>query len=619
MIKKHALALLILFTLPAFSQNNPLPALLERVKKEKDSTQINTLFEIVSIYGNMGLFDSSEFYSHRAFSLSQQINFSEGLSMSYNSFGISYMVKGDYKNALKEWYKGLEIAEKTGHIQSAMMLNRNISNIYIYNEEFSLAIPILEKIYAYKNQIKDTLKAYPVAVDIGFCFHKLNQKDSAKFYYSLGIQLDKSIQVSSLNFARANEYLQAKSSSIPKISKFYIDNNNPQFALELLLPLWHQVDKNENIYNKVAVLVPIVEGYLNTKKYDSTIYYANAAFKADIHNENIDAIAPIHDCASQAYAATGNYKEAYEHQKSYVVLKDSIFNNDKFRAIKDMQTKYDTEKKEQQILSLNQEKKNQRIITGISIAALLATLTLLVFLFRSKKLQKRLFEKEKLLQKNESEKQLANLEQTALRAQMNPHFIFNSLNSVQRFVINNDSEGVNTYLTTFASLIRQTLENSGKKLIALKDELKYLEAYLKLEQMRANNSFGYSINVSPEIDVAETFIPSMIIQPFVENSINHGMANKTPGQGDIKLIFSKNGKLNCIVQDNGTGIKQSVANTDPCSHEPMGSTITQKRIFAYNTLEDEKIELSVTDLSETDKNNNGTVVTIKFPLKTTPQ
>ena len=85
----------------------------------------------------------------------------------------------------------------------------------------------------------------------------------------------------------------------------------------------------------------------------------------------------------------------------------------------------------------------------------------ILFLARSKKLQKTLFEKEKLLQKNEHEKKMADLEQTALRAQMNPHFIFNSLNSVQRFVINNDSEGVNTYLTTFAGLIRQTLENSA--------------------------------------------------------------------------------------------------------------------------------------------------------------
>lgn len=619
MIKKYAFIVLIFFALPAISQKNPLATLQEKFKKEKDTSQVNTLLEIISIYGNMGTFDSAEIYSQQALSLSQKLNFKQGQAMSYNAIGICFMVKGDYENALKVWFKGLKIAEEASLDASEIMINRNISNIYVYNNEFSLALPILKKIYAFKTRIKDTLKAYPVAVDIGHCFYELNQQDSAKYYYNLAIQLDKHVKTASLDYAQANEYLQAKSSSVPKISQYFIHNGNSQFALELLLPLWQQVDTTENIYNKISVLEAISHAYLEIKKYDSTIYYANAAFKADLNNENIDALGPIHNFASQAYEAKGQYKDAYEHLRSHIVLKDSIFSNEKFRAIKDMQTKYDTEKKEQQILSLNQEKRNQRIITGISIAALLTTLSFIVFLIRSKKLQKRLFEKEKQLQKNESEKQLANLEQTALRAQMNPHFIFNSLNSVQRFVINNDSEGVNTYLTTFASLIRQTLENSGKKLIPLKDELKYLESYLKLEQMRANNSFGYSINVSPEIDVTETYIPSMIIQPFVENSINHGMANTPTGQGYIKLDFTKNGKLACGVLDNGSGIKQSAADNTLRNHEPMGSTITQKRIFAYNKLEDEKIELSVSDLSETDKNNNGTIVTIKFPLKTNPK
>ena len=386
--------------------------------------------------------------------------------------------------------------------------------------------------------------------------------------------------------------------------------------MQLLQKECEGVGDNYQLFNAYSILADI---YLKLNKYKEAQDYGEKALKFYEANGSYSEIMDLYFVIAKASASLKQYDKAFNNLMLFKQNNDSVFKFSKIEAVNSVEAKYKTEKKEQQIAGLNIEKKNQRIITGISIAALLATLTLLVFLLRSKKLQKRLFEKEKLLQKNESEKQLANLEQTALRAQMNPHFIFNSLNSVQRFVINNDSEGVNTYLTTFASLIRQTLENSGKKLIALKDELKYLEAYLKLEQMRANNSFGYSIDVSSEIDVSETYIPSMIIQPFVENSINHGMANKAPGQGDIKLSFSKNGKLNCSVLDNGTGIKQSVANTAPGSHEPMGSTITQKRIFAYNTLEDEKIELSVTDLSEADKNNNGTVVIIKFPLKTIPQ
>jgi LytS/YehU family sensor histidine kinase len=214
------------------------------------------------------------------------------------------------------------------------------------------------------------------------------------------------------------------------------------------------------------------------------------------------------------------------------------------------------------------------------------------------------------------EKRMFDLEQTALRAQMNPHFIFNSLNSVQRFVINNDVEGVNQYLSTFANLIRQTLENSGKSLIPLKDELRYLETYLRLEQMRGNDKFKYLISVNADIDTEETFIPNMIIQPYLENSVIHGMSGKKDNEGLINLSISKNHKLTFTVEDNGAGITASknYKKTITADHESMGTAITEKRIEMFNTVNSEKIELEVLDKSELSKPESGTRIMIKFPL-----
>jgi LytS/YehU family sensor histidine kinase len=198
---------------------------------------------------------------------------------------------------------------------------------------------------------------------------------------------------------------------------------------------------------------------------------------------------------------------------------------------------------------------------------------------------------------------------------MNPHFIFNCLNSVQRFIIGNDAEGANEYLSTFANLIRQTLENSGKKLIPLKDELRYLETYIKMEQLRSNNKFDYDISIGPEVDQTETYIPNMIVQPYVENSIHHGMLHTKNQKGYIKLDISKGNKLNFTINDNGAGINnKNIIQPSGDTHHSMGGAITEKRIAMYNSLHENKIELEVLDKADTGSRETGTSVILKFPL-----
>ena len=134
--------------------------------------------------------------------------------------------------------------------------------------------------------------------------------------------------------------------------------------------------------------------------------------------------------------------------------------------------------------------------------------------------------------------------------------------------------------------------------------------------MRSNNNFDYNIGIADAIDQSATYIPNMIIQPFIENSIHHGMMNTKDSKGMMKISISKSNKLICIVDDNGPGIKSTgtTGRTGNESHTPMGGAITEKRIAMYNSIHEDKIELQVSDKTNTGNNESGTRVILKFPL-----
>jgi LytS/YehU family sensor histidine kinase len=150
--------------------------------------------------------------------------------------------------------------------------------------------------------------------------------------------------------------------------------------------------------------------------------------------------------------------------------------------------------------------------------------------------------------------QIFELERSALQAQMNPHFIFNCLNSIQSFIAANDKDRAATFLAQFARLIRQTLEHSFQKEITLEDEIEYLHNYLSLEHLRFRDTFQYNIHVDEHIDLYDTVAPSMLVQPFVENAIVHGMKGKQ-GDGRIEVRFERINEagLRITVEDNGSG------------------------------------------------------------------
>lgn len=220
--------------------------------------------------------------------------------------------------------------------------------------------------------------------------------------------------------------------------------------------------------------------------------------------------------------------------------------------------------------------------------------------------------------KNEIALLLASSEQKALRAQMNPHFIFNCLNSIQMFIMDNDQDQAYEYLQKFGALIRMILEHSRKETITLEKELDTLRLYMELEALRFDQTLNYKIEIDPGVDTIGVRIPSMLIQPYVENAILHGLS---PKLNDLQLSLSVkkvDAKLVCDIKDNGIGQKAAAENRKRRrpSHESIGQSATRERLQILNAQRKDQGSLSVQvrNLENSEGSSAGTWVQILIPL-----
>ncbi len=236
-------------------------------------------------------------------------------------------------------------------------------------------------------------------------------------------------------------------------------------------------------------------------------------------------------------------------------------------------------------------------------------LVLLIFKMRLGKIRER--DRKKAALQN----RIAAIELTALRAQMNPHFVFNAINSVQYFITNNDPDSSQKYLSKFARLIRYVLDNSKLTTIPVQKELDALTLYLDLEALRFAKRFSYTITVHPGVDREHTQIPSMLIQPYVENAIWHGIMHKT-GEGCLEIGMEMKGNvLKCSIEDNGIGRKKSLElkQEKETAHRSVGMSNTKERLEIINQVNNTGLSVTVTDLYDPSGEGCGTRVEIDIP------
>ncbi len=230
--------------------------------------------------------------------------------------------------------------------------------------------------------------------------------------------------------------------------------------------------------------------------------------------------------------------------------------------------------------------------------------------------QKRNKQKQKTaVEKISTEKRLTELEMQALKAQINPHFVFNCLNSIKGFIYDRDYLQADKYLDKFSALMRSTVDNSDAAIITLKNEIDYLDNYLQLEILRFEDKFVYSISVQSSIKQNEVYVPAMLLQPYVENAIRHGMRYLENKNGQIKIDIKKNEThLICMIDDNGIG-REKAANLKSNLHteyQSKGMTISKRRADLY------KIGLEIEDKKNEEGSSAGTTIIVSIPINLKP-
>ncbi|MBL0359248.1 MAG: histidine kinase [Chitinophagaceae bacterium] len=213
---------------------------------------------------------------------------------------------------------------------------------------------------------------------------------------------------------------------------------------------------------------------------------------------------------------------------------------------------------------------------------------------------------------------LSELEQTALRSQMNPHFIFNCLTSIQQLIVSGNKTDANEYLVKFARLIRKTLDLSAHPFISIREETEYLTEYLLLEQLRLSGQFKFMFSKDETINVDKTYIPNMMLQPVVENCIRHGIKSLENKKGMININFQQNKKsITCTITDNGVGRteKSSFNENAFTKHKSYGVDIVRKRLQAFSEFNNQDTGIEINDLLNASGAAAGTQVILHLPFK----
>ena len=284
----------------------------------------------------------------------------------------------------------------------------------------------------------------------------------------------------------------------------------------------------------------------------------------------------------------------------------------------------DEQRKTSQIHLLNkdnqlkeQKLKQQATLRNSLIAGILLLFLLGVFIFRS-------FHLKRKKQQAENDRKQTELEMKALRAQMNPHFIFNCLSSINKYILKNETDKASDYLTRFSRLIRMVLVNSQRSLITLEDELEMLTIYLDMERMRFKNTFNYNIVFSNRVDTGAIFIPPLLLQPICENAIWHGLKHLADHQTDkhdpgrLDIVLSMEGKvLNCSITDNGIGRKKAGELNSKSAEEKksLGLKITAERLALLNQEKNAFTSYEIEDLEDESGKATGTRVNLKISYK----
>ncbi|WP_412561830.1 tetratricopeptide repeat protein [Winogradskyella sp. MIT101101] len=480
------------------------------------------------------------------------------IAVSQNSIGNIYLALQQYDIAIMQFKKSLEIEEKANNKLGLAINYHNIGYAEEAKGNLDIALANYEKSLYYN-------KAINSEVGRMICFNSIG-----------GIYLKKE------NYEKAEPIIKdALKKSLALKDQFYIASSYINLGqLEIAL---NQISQAENTLKKGLE----VASTYNLKS----------------------SIASSSKLLSEVNKLKGNYKTALEYYQNAVDIENTILTEKNLQYVNDIVIEYENQNKNNQIKALASEKEAMRLrlernksIFWYSMLALAIFGIALFIINRNRSL--------------EQDKQILTLEQDMLRSQMNPHFIFNSLNSIKLYIINNEKENAVYYLNKFSKLIRKILIASKEKETTLHDELETMKLYMNIENIRFDNEIDFNINVDESINTEVTKVPSLILQPFLENALWHGLSSKHDNKKiDLNVFKNSSDYITVEIIDNGIGriASKRIKDNKKLKRKSVGIDITKARLANFSKAFQNSYTLDIDDLYESNT-PSGTRVTLNIPV-----
>ncbi|HSG68755.1 MAG TPA: histidine kinase [Bacteroidales bacterium] len=507
---------------------------------------------------------------------------------------------GNFSDAISDFEMTITQAAATGQKEVEADANLGLARVYYNLRDFKLEESYYEKYLKLVDWEKERVNVYSILTRLGDVKRENgNNEEGIAVYMQLA------------DFASKSGDTLVMANALNRASWGHYEMGRLEESLELYLK---DLSLSRELGNKNLIancLGNIGNIYRDWNYFEKAIEYYTLSIEVAKEIHDVYNLAWLYEDISRMYANMGRYEMAYENFVLHAAYNDTLQSESYRRELLQAQAKYEVEKSERELELLQVRlQRNNYLIYGMSGLSLLVVVIALLFI-RTNKLRSR----ERLEAMNHK---VSDLTQKNLRSQMNPHFIFNTLNSIQYYVFQNDRIASNDYMTKFAKLIRKTLENSEHPAIPIYEEIDALRLYLELESLRFKQKFTWTIDIDEDIDTYMYKIPTMLIQPFVENSIGHGLMHKN-GTGNI-LVRMKLGKdcINCSIEDNGIGRQKAmeIKNNKNENHVSLGTSITESRLKLVNSLYGKNMKVTYTDLHDKDGNASGTRVEICIPIIT---
>ena len=508
-----------------------------------------------------------------------------------NHIAYNKIKKGEYEAAFKMINDVIKVAKEGGYIQQIAESYWGLAFGYMHLAEFEKALENAELFMEYCKKMENFKfldQAYYFYAKI---LSAVGEENKALINYRKVLEFenstingivyrDMSVSYNTLQQTDSSFFNARKAVQHLSLIKDY-DNLTTSYGYLGRLLYQHGYDKEGKLYIDSCILL-------------------------GVQQRDFQTLTTINNFMSDYYARHGDYKQSLEYFQFHSDYSDSLMveeSNNQF-LMQEARSRGIVQQNELVLLEKENEvqklKINQTRLALAGAAVLLILTFLFIYIYRLRSINK-----------------MAELKQQLTRFQMNPHFIFNSLNSLQNFILENDIRSTNKYLSMFSTLMRGTLENSYHNIISVNEELKHLELYLHLESLRFDHKFEYNISVDQDIDVNHFKIPSLIIQPFVENAIWHGLLNVKKGERKliIKLHLSDK-QIICEVEDNGVGREKAmeIISGKGKEHKSLGTKITDQRLKILSAIHKREFSVNYKDLIDVNGNPSGTRVNIILPL-----